>query len=92
MTHPGHLFRQGCLDSNGLSVTDAAQLFGCTRQALSNLLHWKAGISPEMVLRLEKVFGKSARASMERQMNHELEMIMVRAHEIEVQPFTRQAT
>lgn len=90
MTHLGHLVRQECLDPDGSSVTEPAQLFGCSRQALSNLLNGRSGISPEMALRLEKAFGTSARSWMERQMNHELETVMARAHEIEVQPFTRQ--
>ena len=90
MTHPGILVRQECLDPNGLSVTDAALVLGCNRQTLSNLLNGRSGISPEMALRLEKAFGTSARSWMERQMNHELETVMARAHEIEVQPFTRQ--
>lgn len=88
MTHPGIFVRQECLDPNGLSVTDDAQVLGCNRQTLSNLLNGRSGISPEMALRLEKAFGISARSWMERQMNHELETVMARAHEIEVQPIT----
>lgn len=90
MTHPGILVRKECLDINALSVTDAAQVLGCNRQTLSNLLNGRSGISPEMALRLEKAFGTSARSWMERQLNYELEAIMARAHEIEVQRFTRQ--
>lgn len=90
MTHPGILVRKECLDPNALSVTDAADVLGCNRQTLSNLLNGRSGISPEMALRLEKAFGTSARSWMERQLNYELEAIMARAHEIEVQPFTRQ--
>lgn len=89
MTHPGILVHQECLDPNGLSVTNAAQVLGCNRQTLSNLPNGRSGISPEMALRLEKAFGTSARFWMERQMNHELETVMARAHEIEVQSFTR---
>lgn len=89
MPHPGITVRKECLDTNGLSVTEAAQVLGCNRQTLSNLLNGRSGVSPEMALRLEKAFGISARAWMERQMNYELETIMARAHEIEVQPFTR---
>lgn len=53
MTHPGSLVRQECLDPNGLTVTDAAQVIRCNRQTLSNLLNGRSGISPEMALRLE---------------------------------------
>lgn len=90
MTCPENLIRQECLDPNALSVTDTRQVLGWNRQALSNHLNGRSGISPEMALRLEKAFGTSARSWMERQMNHELETVMARAHEIEVQLFTRQ--
>jgi addiction module HigA family antidote len=41
----------------GLTVTDAAQALGVTRTALSRVLNGKAGISPEMSLRLEAWLG-----------------------------------
>lgn len=90
MTHPRILVRQESLYPIGLFVTDAAQALGCNRQTLSNLMDGRSGITPEMALRLEKAFGTSARFWMGRQVNHELETVIARAHEIEVQPFTRQ--
>ena len=42
-----------------LSVTEAAKVLGVTRQALSNLVNGKSGISPEMAVRLSKAFGGS---------------------------------
>jgi addiction module HigA family antidote len=38
-------------------VADAAHILGVSRQALSNLLTGRAGISPEMAIRLAKAFG-----------------------------------
>ncbi|WP_210419280.1 HigA family addiction module antitoxin [Acetobacter vaccinii] len=83
MTHPGMFVRQECLDPNGLSATNTGQVLGC------NFLNERSGISPEMALRLEKAFGTSGRPWMERQMNHELETVMARAYEIDVQSFTK---
>ena len=51
--HPGEILRDN-LDAAELSVTDAAARLGCTRQALSRLLNGKAGISPAMVIALER--------------------------------------
>lgn len=48
--HPGVYVRQECLSRDELSVTDAAFVLGVSRQALSNLLSGKAGISPEMAI------------------------------------------
>jgi addiction module HigA family antidote len=58
--HPGLSVRYDCLEPLGLSVTEAARVLGVTRQALNNLVNGKAGISPEMAIRLDKAFGGTA--------------------------------
>ena len=58
--HPGHAVRFDCLEPLGLSVTKGAEILGVTRQALNNLVNAKAGISPEMAIRLDKAFGSTA--------------------------------
>ena len=85
--HPGTTVRQDCLEKNGLSVTDAAQILGVDRQTLSNLLNARSGISPEMAVRLEKAFGTPAREWLIRQLDHELAEVMRRADDIEVEAF-----
>jgi len=55
--HPGELLRQDVLPALGLSVTQAAAQLGVTRAALSRVLNGRAGISPEMALRLEAWLG-----------------------------------
>ena len=58
--HPGFSVRADCLEPLGLSVTEAAKAPGVSRQALNNLIHGQAGISPEMAIRLDKAFGGGA--------------------------------
>lgn len=58
--HPGLSVRHDCLEPLGLSVTQGAKVLGVTRQALNNLVNAKAGISPEMAIRLDKAFGGTA--------------------------------
>ncbi len=58
--HPGHSIKDGCLDPLGLSVTRAAQVLGIARHTLSRVLNGRAGISPEMAIRLEKAGWSSA--------------------------------
>ena len=58
--HPGLSVRADCLEPLGLSVTEAAKILGVSRQALNNLIHGQAGISPEMAIRLDKAFGGGA--------------------------------
>jgi addiction module HigA family antidote len=55
--HPGRIVRQECLQPLGLTVTEGARVLGVTRQTLNNLVNEKAGISPEMAVRLSKAFG-----------------------------------
>ena len=55
--HPGETLREDVLPALGLSVTDAAAQLGVTRVALSRVLNTRAGISPEMALRLERWLG-----------------------------------
>jgi addiction module HigA family antidote len=70
--HPGVYVRQECLERRKLSVTDAAYALGVSRQALSNLLGGRAGISPEMALRLDLVFGGGAETWLQRQTTYDL--------------------
>ncbi len=55
--HPGLVVLQECIEPSGLSITDAAAALGVTRNTLSELVNGKRGISPEMAVRLAKVFG-----------------------------------
>ncbi len=58
--HPGELLRDLWLKPLGLSVKDAAVALNVSRKTISELVNVKAGITPEMALRLELAFGKGA--------------------------------
>jgi len=60
--HPGRLVRSACLETVGLTVTEGAKVLGVSRPTLSSLINGRAGISPEMAIRLEKAFGSTADA------------------------------
>jgi addiction module HigA family antidote len=49
--HPGRIVRQECLEPLGLSVTDGAKALGVSRNALSEIVNERRGISPEMAIR-----------------------------------------
>jgi antitoxin HigA-1 len=57
--HPGEIIREFCIDAIDISVTEAAKALGVTGKALSALLNGHSGVSPEMALRLSKVFGRT---------------------------------
>ena len=69
--HPGGFVLRRCIEPLGLSITAAAAL-GVTRTTLSELVNGKRGISPEMAVRLSKVFGGSAESWLVQQAQYEL--------------------
>ena len=58
--HPGLSVRHDCLESSGLSVTDAARTLGVSRKQLSDIVNCRSGISPDMAIRLGRAFGGGA--------------------------------
>ncbi len=70
--HPGEIIRELCVDPLGLTVTEAAKALKVTRKTLSTLLNGRAGISPEMALRLYRVFGRTPEGWMRLQLQFDL--------------------
>lgn len=70
--HPGRIIRQECIEPLGLTVTDAAERLGVTRQALNNVINERAGVSPEMSIRLAKAFGSKPEVWLGLQMDYDL--------------------
>lgn len=84
--HPGKSVRVDCLEPYGLTVTEAANLLGVSRQALNNLVNEKSGISPEMSIRLSKAFGGKPESWMEMQLAYEMWLAKQDSDEIKVEP------
>ena len=70
--HPGEIIRELCVEPLGLTVTEAAKALKVTRKTLSTLLNGRAGISPEMALRLYRVFGRTPEGWMRLQIQFDL--------------------
>lgn len=70
--HPGEIIRDMCIEPLHLAVTEAAVRLGVTRKTLSMLLNGKSGISPEMALRLSKVFGRTPEGWLRLQSQYDL--------------------
>ena len=82
--HPGLSVRHDCLEPAELSVTETAAILGVTRQALSNLINGKSGVSAEMAIRLSKAFGSSPEAWLRMQMAYDLWQVKKRVGKIKV--------
>ena len=85
--HPGEIVRWECLEPLGLTVTRAAEGLGVTRQALSDLVNEKAGVSVEMALRLSQAFGSTPETWLGLQTAYDLWGVRERAQEIKVERF-----
>ena len=70
--HPGETLKQLCLQPLGLSVTDAAAALGVSRKSLSAILNGRAGISPEMAIRLSQAFETTAESWLNQQTQYDL--------------------
>ncbi|MBT3410679.1 MAG: HigA family addiction module antidote protein [Halieaceae bacterium] len=58
-THPGEMLRVDFLPDYDLSVSGLAEALGVSRQSVNELLRERRAVSPEMALRLGRLFGNS---------------------------------
>ncbi|MFZ5672348.1 MAG: HigA family addiction module antitoxin [Pseudomonadota bacterium] len=56
-THPGAILREDVLPALKMSVAEAAEALGVTRQTLHRIVSEKASISPDMAVRIGKFCG-----------------------------------
>ena len=70
--HPGEVLRALCLEPLGLTVTEAARALGVSRKTLSSILNGRAGVSPEMAIRLSLAFDTSAESWLNQQLQYDL--------------------
>jgi addiction module HigA family antidote len=86
--HPGRSVRHDCPEPLGLSVTVAARKLGVSRRQLSDIVNGRAGISPEMAIRLDKAFGGGAETWFRLQAAYDLAQAMRHADRIKVERLT----
>jgi len=70
--HPGEVLRALCLEPLGLTVTAAARALRVSRKTLSAILNGRAGISPEMAIRLSVAFNTTAESWLNQQVQYDL--------------------
>ena len=58
-THPGEMLREDFLPDFELTVSSLAEAVGVSRQSINEILRERRSISPEMALRLSRLFGNS---------------------------------
>jgi addiction module HigA family antidote len=55
-THPGELIREDYMKPLKLTVTSLAENLGVSRKTLSSIINERAGVTPDMALRLSRAF------------------------------------
>src|SRR5437764_12982320 len=73
--HPGGVVLRQCIAPLGLTITQAAEALGVTRNTLSELVNRKRGISAEMAVRLSKVFGGTEQGWLLQQAQYDLAQV-----------------
>ena len=77
------------LEPLGLTIAEAAEALGVTRQTLNNLVTGKSGISADMAIRLDKAFGGDAETWLRLQMAYDLAQARQHEDDINVKPVSR---
>lgn len=72
LPHPGEILREDVIAVLGLSVTEAAARLAMSRVALARVVNGKAGISPDLAVRLEQARASTAQAWVAMQANYDL--------------------
>ena len=90
--HPGLSVRHDCLEPLGLTVTDAARKLGVSRKQLSNIVNGRSGISPEMAIRLDMVFGGGAATWVQMQAAYDLAQALEMSGPIELDRIAPEAS
>ena len=57
--HPGEMLREDFVPDYELSISGLAEALGVSRQTVNELVRERRAVSPEMALRLSRLFGNS---------------------------------
>ena len=85
--HPGDLIRTEIIEALALSVTKAADILKVRRATLSDLLHGKCALTPEMALRIEMAFGPDMNHLLRMQLAYDVTKTREHAREIDVKRY-----
>ncbi len=85
--HPGDLIRTEILDPLGLNLSKASEVLKVRRATLSDLLHGKAALTPEMALRIEKAFGPDMNHLFRMQLAYDVAKTKAQSRNIDVRRY-----
>lgn len=82
--HPGEIIKELYLEPLGLTITEAAAALDVSRKTLSAIINGRAGISPEMAIRLSVAFDTTDESWLVQQMHYDLWHAKQRAKNLHV--------
>jgi addiction module HigA family antidote len=82
--HPGDLIKTEIVEAMGLNVSQAARILKVPRAALSDLLHGRTAMTPEMAFRIEKAFGPDMSLLLRMQLSYDAARMRKRSRRIAV--------
>jgi len=85
--HPGDLIKTEVIEALGLNVSKAADILKVRRATLSDLLHGKAALTPEMALGIEKAFGPDMHHLVRMQLAYDVAKTREHAHDLAVERY-----
>jgi addiction module HigA family antidote len=85
--HPGDLIKTEVIEALDLSVSKAAEILKVRRATLSDLLHGKAALTPDMALRIEKAFGPDMDHLLRMQLAYDVAKTRERSREISIKRY-----
>ena len=85
--HPGDLIGTEIVEALGLNVSQAARILKVRRATLSDLLHGKANLTPEMAIRIEKAFGPDMDHLLRMQLAYDVAKVRKQARKIPVERY-----
>jgi len=74
-THPGEVLLEDVIKELEISLTEAAHNLGVSRKTLSELVHGKSNLTPEMEVRIAKATDTSAESWMNMQLKLDLRRV-----------------
>ncbi|MCT9074246.1 HigA family addiction module antitoxin [Cupriavidus gilardii] len=86
--HPVEILRQLWLEPLKLTITEAAAALDVSRKTLSGIVNGRASITPEMAVRLDMAFGKSAESWLAHQAAYDLWQVNQRRDGLHVRRLT----
>ena len=85
--HPGEIIRELCIEPLGITITEAAKGLGVSRKTLSAIINGRAGITPEMAIRLGKAFDTSPESWLNQQIQYDLDNAKKKTANLKVKKF-----